>query len=56
MEAGKVYLPEEASWLEDFLDEVTRFPNSRKKDQVDAMTQFLAWVQTNSVTAGRDMS
>jgi len=56
VEAGKVYLPEEASWLEDFLDEVTRFPNSRKKDQVDAMTQFLAWVQTNSVTAGRDMS
>jgi len=41
IEAGKVFLPQQAPWLEDFLDEVSRFPNSSYADQTDAMTQAL---------------
>jgi predicted phage terminase large subunit-like protein len=43
IESGNVYLPHPAigSWVEDFLEEVTAFPNARHDDQVDAMTQAL---------------
>jgi predicted phage terminase large subunit-like protein len=45
IEAGRVHLPEEASWLADFENEVAKFPQSKFKDQVDSMTQFLFWFQ-----------
>src|SRR3990172_2712893 len=35
-EAGKVYLPEDAPWLEAFLDELMSFPSGENDDQVDA--------------------
>ena len=35
-EAGKVYLPEDAPWLEAFLDELMSFPSGEHDDQVDA--------------------
>jgi hypothetical protein len=43
LEAGNVYLPHSAiaAWVEDFVQEVTSFPNGRHDDQVDAMTQAL---------------
>lgn len=41
IEAGNVYVPEQAPWLEDFLGEIGRFPNGAYDDQVDAMTQAL---------------
>ncbi len=43
VEAGNVYLPdpEIAPWIEDFLEEVSAFPNGAFDDQVDAMTQAL---------------
>lgn len=44
-EAGKVYLPERAQWLADFLDEAHSFPNSEYKDQVDAMSQALDYMR-----------
>lgn len=37
VEAGKVYLPENAEWLSDFLSETMAFPNSANDDQVDPM-------------------
>lgn len=41
-ESGQIYLPENARWLDDFLMEITRFPNVRNDDQVDAFTQAMA--------------
>jgi predicted phage terminase large subunit-like protein len=41
IEGGQVYLPREAPWLADFLQEVLAFPNGKHDDQVDSMTQFL---------------
>lgn len=40
---GRVYLPEQAFWLAEYLDEVKTFPNSAHKDQVDSTTQALEW-------------
>lgn len=37
IEGGRVYLPEEAPWLDDFLEEATAFPNSTHDDQVDSL-------------------
>jgi len=40
--AGSILLPRQAAWLEDFVAEVLAFPG-RHDDQVDALTQGLAW-------------
>lgn len=44
IEAGHVLLPRSAPWLGDFLNEVLSFPYGRFDDQVDSMSQYLAWV------------
>ena len=36
VEAGRVFLPETALWLDDFMDEVSNFPTAPHDDQVDA--------------------
>ena len=43
IEAGHVYLPREAHWLDTFLLELLAFPNGRHDDQVDSVSQFLKW-------------
>ena len=43
IEAGQVFLPARADWLEDFKAEVCAFPNGSHDDQVDAMSQYLQW-------------
>jgi predicted phage terminase large subunit-like protein len=48
LEAGKLWLPEEAEWLSEFVTEVTTFTGSNKNqldNQVDALSQFLRWVR-----------
>lgn len=45
IEAGQVFLPEKAHWLDDFRKELLAFPNSRHNDQVDALAQLLTWVR-----------
>lgn len=47
VEAGNVFLPHPtiAPWVWDFVEECAAFPNSRYKDQVDAMTQALGKLQ-----------
>jgi predicted phage terminase large subunit-like protein len=45
VEAGKVFIPESAEWLSDFLDELERFPASAYADQVDSFTQALEWMR-----------
>ena len=42
VEAGCVFIPARAPWRDDFIAEVSSFPNGRNDDQVDAMTQALA--------------
>jgi phage terminase large subunit-like protein len=42
IEAGKVFLPRHADWLQAFRDEVRAFPAGKYDDQVDSMVQFLA--------------
>ncbi|MFN4309619.1 MAG: phage terminase large subunit [Ferrovibrio sp.] len=41
IEEGRILLPEQAPWLQDFLKELRAFPNGRHDDQVDSMVQFI---------------
>ena len=41
IEAGNAYLPQNAPWVKDFVDECAAFPNGAHDDQVDAMSQAL---------------
>lgn len=43
-ENGFVRLPRQAPWLEVYTREVTSFPASKYKDQVDSTSQALAWI------------
>jgi predicted phage terminase large subunit-like protein len=43
IEAGRVYLPTEADWLDLFRAELLDFPNGANDDQVDSLTLFLEW-------------
>jgi predicted phage terminase large subunit-like protein len=45
VESGRVFLPAEAPWLDDFLDEVTSFPAAPHDDMVDALTQGLGYLR-----------
>lgn len=46
IEAGQLLLPREAPWLAEFKQELLVFPNGRFDDQVDALSQLLAWART----------
>jgi predicted phage terminase large subunit-like protein len=43
IEAGRVWIPKAAPWLDAFEREVLAFPNGKHDDQVDSMVQFLTW-------------
>ncbi len=43
IEAGELLLPKDAPWLAAFERELLGFPNLKHDDQVDALTQLLAW-------------
>jgi len=45
IEAGKVYLPENAPWLFDYIEELSAFPNAEHDDQVDSTTQALSYMR-----------
>ncbi len=45
VEAGNVYLPENAPWVGDFVEECAGFPNVTHDDQVDALTQLINWAR-----------
>ena len=51
IEAGKVYLPEGAEWVSDFLEETAAFPNAAHDDQVDSMAQALTYMRQPASTA-----
>ena len=48
VESGRVFLPEQAPWLREFVDEVTSFPAAPHDDQVDAMSQALGYLKNNN--------
>ena len=43
IESGFVYIPQEASWLAEYIHELTIFPKGKHDDQVDSTAQFLDW-------------
>lgn len=43
-EAGQVHVPQDASWLANWLDELLAFPNGRHDDQVDSTSQALHYL------------
>lgn len=45
IEAGDIYLPDPRlqPWVKGFIEEFTRFPNTKNDDQVDAATQAINW-------------
>jgi len=45
IEAGKVFLPENAHWLFDYIEELSAFPNTEHDDQVDSTTQVLSYLK-----------
>ncbi len=52
MEAGKILLPHQASWLGAFERELFHFPDSAHDDQVDAVSQYLNWVRDKPACEG----
>lgn len=49
---GLVLLPEWASWLSDFVEELITFPNAKHDDQVDSIVYALAWATQNKPWRG----
>lgn len=41
VESGHVLLPADAPWVDDFIEEASKFPNTSHNDRVDALTQAL---------------
>ncbi|HZH27419.1 MAG TPA: phage terminase large subunit [Azospirillaceae bacterium] len=52
-EAGRVWLPKDRPWLDDLTAELLAFPAGRHDDQVDSVSQFLAWITRREATGPR---
>jgi predicted phage terminase large subunit-like protein len=46
IENGFVHIPETATWLAEYLHELTVFPRGKHDDQADSTAQFLDWFKT----------
>ena len=51
VENGNVYLPRPsaASWISEFLRELSDFPSAKNDDQVDALTQGISYLQSKTI-------
>lgn len=49
IEAGNVYLPEDAPWVHDYIEEWSAFPNGKHDDQVDMTTQALLKMSASGI-------
>jgi len=45
IENGFVFVPNPASWLNEYLHELQTFPKGRYDDQVDSTSQALEWIK-----------
>lgn len=52
IEGGRVYLPEWAQWLDDYLGEMSSFPKGEFDDGVDATTQALNYLRDHAGIGG----
>jgi predicted phage terminase large subunit-like protein len=50
IENGFVHLPEKASWLGEYLHELTSFPKGKYDDQADSTSQALDWFKQQCMT------
>jgi predicted phage terminase large subunit-like protein len=48
IQSGNVYLPEDADYTSDYIDEFADFPRGENDDQVDCTSQALTWLAMNS--------
>ena len=46
--SGRLHLLEHAPFARDFMDELVAFPHGDHTDQVDALTQFLSWIESRN--------
>ncbi len=53
IEAGQIYLPKNAVWLDSLKSEVDSFPNGRHDDQIDALIQLLTHSTENGYSMKR---
>ncbi|MGB7404730.1 MAG: phage terminase large subunit [Pacificimonas sp.] len=53
IEGGHVWLPAEASWLEELRIELSSFPNGKHDDQADSISQFLSWYFNHRPKGGK---
>ena len=44
-EAGAVYIPEQADFTNDYVEELITFPNASHDDRLDSTTQALSWLE-----------
>lgn len=47
-EAGRLLLPANAPWKQEFIDTCAVFPNGKYKDEVDAMSQAIRYLSSNA--------
>jgi predicted phage terminase large subunit-like protein len=52
VEAGSVYLPEDADYLSSFLRTFASFPGVKHDDDVDSLSMFINWKRTRSLSYG----
>ena len=48
VESGRVFIPQSAPWLHDFLEEHASFPNGQQDDIVDTSSLGLGWLSQHS--------
>ena len=51
IEAGNVYIPERSTWGSLLIEEAAAFPNAAHDDQVDSLSQGLAWLRSRPAIA-----
>ena len=50
IENGFVHLPDKASWLSEYIHELTIFPKGKNDDQADSTSQALDWFKQRYVS------
>lgn len=48
-ENDKIFFPQKAKWLDNFMQELIDFPHSKHDDQIDSLTQFLNYQLDNEL-------
>src|SRR5438132_4631089 len=52
IESGRVFLPQSAGWLDDYVDELANFPNGAHDDAVDSTTNALNYFRSSAGVLG----